>query len=146
MEPERGASWRRCWITKLVLTVMCLGASCVVATAEEGALRERDAITLRMVQLARAGRVEEARENLRAYLADHATDGTMFYNLACLDLLLDEPEQALADLAAALTGGYTNFRLIDVDRSLDPLRDDPASRNSSRVTRRSCATPSRRGR
>ena len=78
-----------------------------------------------MVQLAQAGRVTEARETLVEYLEDHPGEGTMLYNLACLDLLLNDHDRALADLESALTNGYTNFRLIDNDRSLNPLRDDP---------------------
>lgn len=82
-------------------------------------------MTLRMVQLARAGRLSEAREVLRVYLADAPTDGPMLYNLACLDLYLQENDQALDDLELALANGYTNFRLIETDRDLNPLRENP---------------------
>jgi hypothetical protein len=87
--------------------------------------KERDDMTLRMVQLARAGRNVEARDVLKNYLNNHPTDGTMFYNLVCLDLLCNEKEQALKDFEQALENGYTNFRLIQADPDLSSLRDDP---------------------
>jgi|GEM_PF-2938344 len=88
-------------------------------------LSHRDQVTLRMVQLARAGMISEARDALRNFLADHPGDGTMLYNLACFDLVLADNEQALVDLERALAAGYTNFRLIDNDKDLGPLREDP---------------------
>lgn len=86
---------------------------------------DRDAATLRMVQLVRAGRLEEARATLRDFTADHPRDGTMLYNLACLDLMAEDRATALANLEAALAAGYSNFRLMEKDRSLSPLREDP---------------------
>ncbi len=86
---------------------------------------DRDQVILRMVQLARSGRVPDAQEVLRTYLKDHSTDGTMHYNLTCLDLLLSQKDLAFADLENALDNGYTNFRLMGVDPDLDLLRDDP---------------------
>ena len=85
----------------------------------------RDQVILRMVQFARSGRIPEAQEVLRTYLQDNSTDGTMHYNLACLDLLLKQKDQAMIDLENALKNGYTNFRLIEVDADLDLLRDNP---------------------
>jgi len=86
--------------------------------------QDRDAITLRMVQLAQAGRMTEARDSIRGYLDNHPHDSTMLYNLACLDLLLQDQDQAMVDIESALANGYTNFRLIENDRSLKPLRDN----------------------
>lgn len=89
------------------------------------AAADRDAVTLRMVQLARAGRIDEARAALRGYAAAHPGDGIMLYNLACLDLLAADHETAFAHLETALAAGYSNFRHMEADRSLAPLRDDP---------------------
>jgi hypothetical protein len=86
---------------------------------------QREQMILRVVQLAQAGRVPEAREDLRAYLRKNPRDATMYYNLTCLDLFLKETDQALADLELALTNGYSNFRLIDNDRDLVLLHKDP---------------------
>ena len=49
----------------------------------------------------------------------------MLYNLTCLDLWLEDKDQALEDLERALENGYTNFRLMENDRDLNLLRDDP---------------------
>lgn len=117
----------RFWIAvcmALLLAVAWVGSVAQGQTAP-GVLSHRDQMTLRMVQMARAGRLAEAREVLRSFLAENPTDGAMFYNLACLDLLLREKDQALADLEEALANGYTNFRLMEADRDLGPLRDDP---------------------
>jgi len=86
---------------------------------------DRDATALRMVQLVRAGRLEEARAAVRDFTAAHPRDGTMLYNLACLDLMAEDRDTALATLETALAAGYSNFRLMEKDRSLSPLRDDP---------------------
>ncbi len=86
---------------------------------------DRDQVILRMVQFARAGRIAEAQGVLRTYLQENPADGTMHYNLTCLDLLLQQKELAMEDLQRALENGYTNFRLIEVDKDLDLLRDDP---------------------
>jgi len=109
----------------ILLACGCAGSGSAETPEPPAFPDDVDAITLRMVQLARAGRFSEARESVIGYLGDHPDDGTMLYNLACLDLLLDDSEQALTDLESALAAGYTNFRLIDNDPSLNPLRDDP---------------------
>ncbi|MBU8870840.1 MAG: hypothetical protein KOO60_08285 [Gemmatimonadales bacterium] len=85
----------------------------------------RDQMILRMLQLGRAGRIADAREAMRSYLVDNPTDGVMFYNLTCLDLMLDEKEQALQDMERALSNGFTNFRIIETDRDIRSLRNDP---------------------
>ncbi len=109
----------------VVLFCGCAGLAPVDDPEPTQPEQNRDAITLRMVQLAQAGRMVEARDSIRSYLADHPHDGTMLYNLACLDLLLNDQPQAMSDLESALASGYTNFRLIENDRSLKPLRSDP---------------------
>jgi hypothetical protein len=117
----RFLSWKS---TALVLlTLLLVGGSSMAQT--EPPESPRDEMILRMVQLARAGRIAESREVLQTYLKENPTDGTMHYNLACLDLLLQEKDQALEDLERALANGYTNFRLIQVDHDLRLLRDDP---------------------
>jgi len=114
------------WVVSIMVCLVACAATPPPSDTPSGTSpSNRDEITLRMIQLAQAGRIEEAREHLRAYTAEHPDDGAMLYNLACLDLLLDEKDQALDDLEAALTRGYTNFRLIEADRSMAPLRDNP---------------------
>lgn len=117
-------------IRRTLLTIgalCCLWGAASMDAMAAGSPLDRDAATLRMVQLARAGRVDEARSTLHAYLDAHPDDGTMLYNLACLDLVLEDTDQALVDLEAALDAGYTNFRLIETDQSLKSLRGDPAA-------------------
>lgn len=110
----------------ILLFLVSLGPTPVAwAQAAAPVITARDQMTLRMVQMARAGRLAEARDILRAYLQENPTDGTMFYNLTCLDLILREQEQALVDLEQALGNGYTNFRLIEADSDLNLLREDP---------------------
>ncbi len=108
-------------VTLLMIILMGAGQS----KSNSDVFQEREDMTLRMVQLARSGRNVEARDVLKAYLKNHSTDGTMYYNLVCLNLLLNEKEQALKDFQHALENGYTNFRLIQVDPDLNRLRDDP---------------------
>ena len=112
-----------------ILILMLLSAVCAAPTAgaqaQTSAPSARDEMTLRMVQLARAGRLTEAREVLLSYLADQPGDSATLYNLACIDVYLNENERALMDLDRALAAGYTNFRLLDFDSDLAPLRDDP---------------------
>lgn len=115
------------------LTILALGlllsiglsAVAVAQVDDQDAMSSRDQTTLRMVQLAQAGKIVEARDVLRGFLEQHPTDGTMLYNLACFDLVLSEPDQAMIDFERALVNGYSNFRLIDNDKDLDPLRHIP---------------------
>ena len=121
------ARCRRVFWRPIFLAILCVVFAAPFARSQDPAptISPRDQMTLRMVQLAQAGRLQAAREVLKSYLAENPTDGTMLYNLTCLDLYLKENEQALADLEKALGNGYTNFRLIEGDRDLNPVRDDP---------------------
>ncbi len=112
---------------KSVFVPLCFLALFITGTSAlaEDAPLNRDQVILRLVQFARSGRIAEAQTVLRTYLQENNTDGTMHYNLTCLDLLLQQKDQALADLENALKNGYTNFRLIEVDKDLNLLRDDP---------------------
>ncbi len=121
---DTDARRRRFAAAALGLALVTLWA-CAPADADAPPSPDRDAVTLRMIQLAQAGRIDEAREQVRAYLDAEPHDATMRYNLACLDLMAGEPDVALADLEAALAEGYTNFRLIETDPSLASLRGDP---------------------
>ena len=90
-------------VLALLSTVIGIGVAPAEQSKEGSSfLSQRDQMTLRMVQLAQAGRVIEARDVLRLYLQEHPTDGTMYYNLTCLDLWLKEKEQGLEDLERAL--------------------------------------------
>lgn len=110
-----------------VVLAGCAGRGVTPAAAPDApaVAAGRDAVTLHMIQLVRSGRVAEARASVREYTAVHPGDGTMLYNLACLDLMAADRETALANLESALGAGYTNFRLMEKDRSLSALRDDP---------------------
>ena len=123
---------RRIAAMGLGLALVCLAAcggqtstGAETAPTESASHPNRDAVTLRMLQLAQSGHVAAAREAVQAYLAAMPNDLAMIYNLACLDASLAEPDTALADLETALARGYTNFRLIRSDPGLSDLRDDP---------------------
>ncbi len=111
-------------VSFLLFLLLGLG-SAVFADQVKTESLTRDEVILRMVQLARSGRIDQAQNVLRNYLQDNTGDGTMHYNLTCLDLLLMQKDQAMIDLENALKNGYTNFRLIEVDADLNRLRDDP---------------------
>jgi len=49
----------------------------------------------------------------------------MLYNCACLYSRLGETDRAIATLERAIAGGYENFRWMQHDPDLDPLRSDP---------------------
>ena len=95
------------------------------STDRATSLTQRDQMILRIVQLAQAGRVTDARQDLRAYLGKNPHDATMYYNLTCLDLFLKDTDAALLDLEQALENGYSNFRLIESDRDLILLHETP---------------------
>jgi hypothetical protein len=113
-------------ISLIIIIVVCFHdtASTQAAPQPAGAISARDSMTLRMVQLAQTGHIQEARDTLRQYLSKHPGDGTMLYNLACFDLALDDIDQALLDLEDAFRNGYTNFRHMDNDLSLKPIHED----------------------
>lgn len=110
-------------VSLVFLLVLNTLTTVIPAQAEEAPL-SRDQVILRMVQLARSGRIAEAQTVIRTYLKDNSSDGTMHYNLTCLDLLLKQKDQAMEDLENALENGYSNFRLIEVDPDLNFLRGD----------------------
>ena len=110
--------------TALILILACVLSLGAPVAAEQQRLSERDQMTLRVLQLAQAGRLSAARDVMRDYLEANPTDGTMYYNLTCLDVFLHETEQAMADLQLALENGYSNFRLLQSDPDLNPLRED----------------------
>lgn len=118
------ASMSRLLIGLLIGLLLPVGAH-AANSLSPAPLSERDRMTLRVIQLARSGQVDQARSTLDTYLQAHPTDGTMYYNLTCLDLVLRDTEHALASLEKALANGYTNFRLMESDPDLQSLRDDP---------------------
>ncbi len=55
-------------------------------------------------------------------------DPRAHYNLACRYALLRQPEQALRVLRKAIELGYRDFRFMEQDEDLRPLRQDPRFR------------------
>jgi Flp pilus assembly protein TadD len=75
--------------------------------------------------LARLGRNEEAMREGTAALELSPGDPMMLYNCACLYTRLDEAGRALDTLERAIGMGYENFRWMQQDPDLDPLRSEP---------------------
>jgi TolB-like protein/Flp pilus assembly protein TadD len=75
--------------------------------------------------LARLGRKDEAMREGTAALELSPGDPMMLYNCACLYTRLDEAGRALDTLERAIGMGYENFRWMQQDPDLDPLRSEP---------------------
>ncbi len=85
----------------------------------------------RGVYLARLGRLAEARRDCEQTLAAEPT-ASRKYQMAGLQAQLARHEpagparsQALRLLAQALRGGFDDLKTLNVDRDLDPIRNDP---------------------
>ncbi len=75
--------------------------------------------------LAKLDRKDEAIREGAAALELSPGDPMMLYNCACLYSRLGETDRAIATLERAIAGGYENFRWMQHDPDLDPLRSDP---------------------
>ena len=75
--------------------------------------------------LAKMGRKEEAAREGTTALELSPGDPMMLYNCACLYARLGETDRAIAALEQAFALGYENFRWMEHDPDLDPLRDHP---------------------
>ncbi len=68
--------------------------------------------------------MENAELLLRAsYQSAH--NPNLQYDLACLRLLLDRPDEALEALDAAFAGGWSNWDHLEIDPDMEKLRTDP---------------------
>ncbi len=77
------------------------------------------------IQLASAGRKDEAREEARKALELSPNDALMLYNVACLYSMLGEKREAIRVLGNCIQGGYQFYDWIKRDSDLDPIRNDP---------------------
>lgn len=72
-----------------------------------------------------AGQIDSALTICHRYLALYPDDPGMLYNLACLQEVSGQREQALQSLGAAISGGFDDFHQIESDRDLAALVTDP---------------------
>src|SRR5438105_15114265 len=87
------------------------------ATRRAGCLGRAEAI-----EAARAGRWQEARTALeQALKAEPGQPEALYALVVCLGQLGDAPA-ALRDLAGALKAGFQDYRALDADPGLKPLR------------------------
>ena len=82
--------------------------------------------------LAAKKRYIESLEIERRIIHLQPADALAHYNLACSYALLKKPDLALTTLRQALELGYRDFRYIQKDRDLDPIRKDPRFRKLMR--------------
>jgi TolB-like protein/Flp pilus assembly protein TadD len=75
--------------------------------------------------LAKVGRKDEAIREGATALELSPGDPMMLYNGACLYSRLGENDKAIMSLERAVELGYENFRWMQHDPDLDPLREDP---------------------
>lgn len=87
-----------------------------------------EALRLHASNLAQKKRYSESLQVERRIIQIRPGDPLAHYNLACSHALLDQPELAFGMLRKALELGYRDFRYINQDHDLDPIRKDPRFR------------------
>lgn len=75
--------------------------------------------------LYREGRHDEAREILRGIAERNPSAWGVLYNLACLESLTGQPDEALEHLRPAIENDERLRELAKTDEDLDPIRADP---------------------
>ncbi len=75
--------------------------------------------------LAAKKRFQESLQIERRIIQLRPDDPLAHYNLACSYAILKQPELALGTLRKALEFGYRDFRYIQQDQDLDPIKKDP---------------------
>ena len=75
--------------------------------------------------LAKLGKVDEARKAGKKAYELSPNEAVMLYNLACLFSRLEEREQAVDYLKKACDAGYQNFEWIKRDSDFDNIRNEP---------------------
>ncbi len=110
----------------------CLTGLCAVLASLAGeAHAQAEYETLRAPALdglgarIQAGRYEDARREVAAYVARYPGDALMRYNLACLTAMSGDPDGALAHLQEALAAGYRDLQRIRTSPELASLAADP---------------------
>ncbi len=84
----------------------------------------RRMMTVAVIQ-ARQGNAAEALQLCQRSAEVAPFIGETHYNLACMQALADESENALASLAKAIDAGFADARLMAKDDDLKSLRDEP---------------------
>ncbi len=89
-------------------------------------MQQQQVDNLRAVALLRSGDRANAKLLLRQCVLRVPYDLMAVYNLACAYALLDEPDEAIETLQAALKLGFRNKQQLQLDEDLASLRDKPA--------------------
>ncbi len=75
--------------------------------------------------LARKGLYERSLVIDRRLVGLVPQDGVAHYNFACSLSMCGHPQEAIAELRAAVEFGYSDFSYLEMDSDLDSLRSDP---------------------
>ena len=75
--------------------------------------------------LAKLGKVDEARKSGKKAYELSPNEAVMLYNLACLFSRLEEREEAVDYLRKACDAGYQNYEWIKRDSDFDNIRNEP---------------------
>lgn len=98
------------------------------------------AATLDMIKTAVAkmgqGDLAGAEKELMQAKERDATESLIYYNLAIVRLRQKQPDEALKQLEAAFTAGFSHFDAMDQDHDLDPLRNNPKFKELMRTYRK----------
>jgi Flp pilus assembly protein TadD len=77
------------------------------------------------VDLAVAGRTEEAKAEAARALELNPNDPLMLYNAACFYAQMNETAKAVEMLRNAIAAGYPDYEWFKRDPDLDSIRHDP---------------------
>ena len=77
------------------------------------------------VDLAQAGRVDEAKNEAARALELNPNDPLMLYNAACFYAQMREKSKAIAMLRDAIAAGYSDYEWFKRDNDLESIRNEP---------------------
>jgi serine/threonine protein kinase/Flp pilus assembly protein TadD len=75
--------------------------------------------------LAKVGKIEEAKKETAAALELSPNDAVMYYNAACFYTSINEKRKAIDSLKQAFSAGFNQVVWIQRDPDLDAIRDEP---------------------
>jgi Flp pilus assembly protein TadD len=77
------------------------------------------------INLAEAGRFDEAKSEGQSAVESSPGDPLMMYNASCLYAQLGDIRLSIKTLQDAIAAGHEEFEWIKRDSDLDPIREDP---------------------
>lgn len=121
-----GILWNTCCLIVCVLvppSAVCLAVGPPNVLDLPRIMQQQTADNQRGVELLRAGEYENAKLVFKQSVMRVPHDTLARYNLACAYALLDQPEDAVENLQAALKLGFRNRQQLEKDSDLDSLRE-----------------------